>query len=118
MLPLPATRSTDARTWLAARSPGDDVTSCLPLPRAIAMRSAGADVSIHIRAGQMAVRAPRTPVSDMHFPPPPGFPVPQRSRRAAPAVAQPERVGSGLVAGLLAVTQVAERGSRFLPRLA
>src|SRR6516164_599205 len=56
---LPAT---DGLTRLLAFSPGDDVTSrLLCRPRCGAMRSAGADVSVIIRAGQVAVLSPQSP---------------------------------------------------------
>jgi len=32
---FPGPPTTDGLTWLPACSPGDDVTSCLPLPRAV-----------------------------------------------------------------------------------
>src|SRR6185312_14648860 len=79
-----------ALTRLLAFSPGDDVTPCLPLPpRRGALRSAGADVSVNICAGRVAVLASRRP-RQRHapVPAPPGFPVPQSSRRAARAVAR------------------------------
>jgi len=68
-----------ALTRLLAFSPGDDVTPCLPLPpRRGALRSAGADVSVNICAGRVAVLASRRP-RQRHapVPAPPGFPVPQ-----------------------------------------
>src|SRR6266566_9172155 len=77
-------------TRLLAFSPGDDVTPCLPVPPAArAPRSAGADVSVHIRARRVTVLSLQRP-RQRHapVPPPPGFPVPQGSRRAATAVAR------------------------------
>src|SRR6266513_1219398 len=66
-------------TRLLAFSPGDDVTPCLPLPPAArgAFRSAGADVSVHIPAGRVAVLSlRRTRQRHAPAPPPPGSPVP------------------------------------------
>src|SRR6185369_16397037 len=93
-----------ALTRLLAFSPGDDVTPCLPLPpRRGALRPAGADVSVNICAGRVAVLASRRP-RQRHAPvsAPPGFPVPQGSRSAASAVARgtagrrrPRRSGRG-----------------------
>src|ERR1700751_192850 len=93
-----------ALTRLLAFSPGDDVTPCLPLPpRRGALRSAGADVSVNICAGRVAGLASRRP-RQRHapVPAPPGFPVPQSSRRTARTVARgtagarrPRRSGRG-----------------------
>src|SRR5690349_18013859 len=93
-----------ALTRLLAFSPGDDVTPCLLCrPRREALRSAGADLSVNICAGRVAVLASRRP-RQRHapVPAPPGFPVPQSSRRAAKAVARgsagrrrPRRSGRG-----------------------
>src|ERR1700757_1763368 len=51
---------TGGLTRLLAFSPGDDVTPCLPMPPAPrgAPRPAGTDVSVHIRAGRVAVLSP------------------------------------------------------------
>src|SRR5271163_4212358 len=59
MLPGPAT--TDVVGRLSALSPGDRVTSSLPCRALCRQRSAGADVSANIRAGQMVVRSIYTP---------------------------------------------------------
>src|ERR1700750_1806041 len=77
-------------TRLLAFSPRDDVTPCLLCrPRREAPRSAGANVSVNICAGRVAVLASRR-LRQRHapVPAPPGFPVPQGSRRTARAVAR------------------------------
>src|SRR6516165_566778 len=58
---LPA--AAGALTRLFALSPGDDVTPCLPMPPAPRglCGQPGTDVSVHIRAGRVAVLSPRRP---------------------------------------------------------
>ena len=65
MLPGPAT--TDVVGRLSALSPGDRVTSSLPCRALCRQRSAGADVSANIRAGQMVIRSIYTPHADRHL---------------------------------------------------
>src|SRR5580704_11353544 len=57
-----------ALTRLLAFSPGDDVTPCLPCrPRRGALRPAGTDVSVCIRAGRVARYHLGAPDCDMHL---------------------------------------------------
>src|SRR5579863_8540988 len=127
---LPGPLTSDAVGRLFALSPGGRVTWCLPCRALRSQRSAGADVSAYIRAGQMMVCSIYTPHGDRHLSsarqaflrlsvavtpllrytcPDPG---PARPAPAWPASA------SGLAAVRRAVPQVAERRLRLASGLA
>src|ERR1700732_4246073 len=83
---LPVPRTPDVLTRLPARSPGDDFTSCLPLPGALRAPCGQPGPTLALTSVQVNQRRYHVAAPDPS-PRPPASLARQRSRRAATAVA-------------------------------
>src|ERR1700687_2532966 len=64
---LPVPRTTEVPTWLLACSPGGDVTSCLPLPRAAEPCGAGPALALTSVQVKWRCNHLKAPDRDMHL---------------------------------------------------